>query len=47
MEDISAAQAAVCFAVFFYVIKFMLSNVSARYSNTISLISISSFLTAL
>lgn len=47
MEDISAAQTAVCFALFFYVIKFMLSNVSTRYSSTISLISISSFLTAL
>lgn len=47
MEDISAAQAAFCFALFFYVIKFMLSNVSPRYSNIISLISISSFLTAL
>ena len=30
-----------CFALFFYVIKFMLSNVSTRYSSTISLISIS------
>ena len=47
LEDISAAQAAFCFALFFYVIKFMLSNVSTRYSSTISLISISSFLTAL
>ena len=28
MEDIFAAQAAFCFALFFYVIKFMLSNVS-------------------
>ena len=34
MEDISAAQAAFCFALFFYVIKFMLSNVSTRYSST-------------
>ena len=47
MEDISAAQAAVCFVLFFFVINFMLSNVSTRYSSTISLISISSFLTAL
>lgn len=47
MEDISAAQAAFCFVLFFFVIKFMLSNVSTRYSSTISLISISSFLTAL
>ena len=47
MVDISAAQVAFCFVLFFFVIKFMLSNVSARYSNTISLISISSFLTAL
>lgn len=47
MEDIFAAQAAFCFSLFFYVIKFMLSNVSTRYSSTISLISISSFLTAL
>lgn len=47
MEDIFAAQAVFCFVLFFYVIKFMLSNVSTRYSSTISLISISSFLTAL
>ena len=32
MEDISAAQAAFCFVLFFFVIKFMLSNVSTRYS---------------
>lgn len=50
MEDISAAQAVFCFAFFCFLYSILaieLSNVSTRYSSTISLISISSFLTAL
>lgn len=50
MEDISAAQAVFFFAFFCFLYSILaieLSNVSTRYSNTISLISISSFLTAL
>ena len=50
MEDISAAQAVFCFAFFCFLYSILaieLSKVSTRYSNTISLISISSFLTAL